>query len=117
MKKALICINCPLGCPMTADIENNQVTSVTGNGCKRGKEYAAQEAILPMRVLTGNMRADGCVRPFSVKSDGTVPKDMLIQCAMELRNHRPNAPIQRGQIVITDILGTGVNIIATQDFE
>ena len=117
MKKELICINCPLGCHMTVDIENDIVSHVTGNNCKRGKEYAAQEAILPMRVLTGNMRAKGCIQPFSVKSDGPVPKAMLLKCASELKNHHPEAPIVRGQIVITDILGTGVNMIATQDFQ
>ena len=117
MKKELICINCPLGCRMTAEIENNLVISVIGNGCKRGKEYAAQEAISPMRILTGNMRAKNCIQPFSVKSDGAVPKAMLMKCAEELRRHRPEAPILRGQIVIANILGTGVNVIATSDFQ
>ena len=117
MKKELICINCPLGCRMTAEIQDNIVISVEGNTCNRGKEYAAQEAILPMRVLTGNMRAAGCIKPFSVKSDGAVPKSQLLACADQLRLIRPEAPIRRGQVIIENILGTGVNIIATQDFE
>ena len=117
MKKELICINCPFGCRMTAEIKNNIVNSITGNGCARGKEYAAQEAILPMRILTGNMRAQGSIRPFSVKSDGAIPKDILLKCAAELKYHHPELPILRGQVIISDILGTGVNIIATQDFE
>lgn len=117
MKKELICINCPLGCRMTVEIEDNTVTSIVGNGCKRGKEYAIQEAILPMRILTGNMRAQGYIRPFSVKSDGAIPKEMLQKCAAELKRHRPKVPILRGQIIISNILGTGANMIATQDFE
>lgn len=102
---------------MTVELQDNTVTSVTGNTCKRGKEYAIQEAVLPMRVFTGNMRAQGCIKPFSVKTDGLIPKSLLLECAAELRKHRPELPIQRGDIVLSNILNTGVNIIATQDMK
>ena len=38
--KSFICINCPLGCPLTVTVENGEVKSVTGNTCKRGELYA-----------------------------------------------------------------------------
>ena len=39
-EKNLICIGCPMGCPLTVKMENGEVVSVTGNTCKRGDIYA-----------------------------------------------------------------------------
>ena len=33
-KIQLICIGCPMGCPMTVEMEDGKVLSVTGNTCK-----------------------------------------------------------------------------------
>ena len=38
-EKNLICICCPLGCPLTVTLENGEVVSVTGNTCPRGAAY------------------------------------------------------------------------------
>ena len=38
--KSFICINCPLGCPLTVTVENGEVKNVTGNTCKRGELIA-----------------------------------------------------------------------------
>ncbi|MDD6347061.1 MAG: DUF1667 domain-containing protein [Lachnospiraceae bacterium] len=117
MIRELICINCPMGCRMTVTLENGAVTDVTGNTCPRGRDYAIQEATRPLRVLTGIMKAEGCPQPFSVRSDGQIPKDMIRACAAELKKHHPPLPVQAGDIVIADILGTGVNIIATSHLD
>ena len=114
MKKELVCINCPMGCRMTVELDGETVLSVEGNQCPRGKKYAEQEAVRPMRVLTGNMKAEGCPTPFSVKTDRPVPKDMLVDCAMELKRHHPKLPVKAGDVVLTDILGTGANVVATR---
>lgn len=117
MIRELICINCPMGCRMTVTLENGTVTDMTGNTCPRGKDYAIQEATRPLRVLTGIMKAEGCPYPFSVRSDGQIPKDMIRDCAVELKRHHPPLPVAAGDIVIADILGTGVNIIATSHLD
>lgn len=41
-KRELICIGCPLGCPLTVTMEGEQIT-VAGNTCKRGEIYAKKE--------------------------------------------------------------------------
>lgn len=64
MKREMICIGCPMGCRLTAEVAGQTVTAVEGNHCKRGRDYAAQEAVCPMRVLTGTMKAAGCTRPY-----------------------------------------------------
>lgn len=115
MEKQLVCIICPMGCRLTAEIEDGKAVSISGQSCKRGEEYARQEAETPLRVLTGNMKAQGCPQPFSVRTDKPVPRDKLLACALELKQHRPAPPIAMGDIVIKDILGTGCDVIATQD--
>lgn len=115
--KHLICINCPLGCRLTVSLQDGQVASLDGNGCGRGARYAAQEAVQPMRVLTGLMKAEGCRRPFAVRSDRAIPKELLLQCAAELKRIHPKPPIAAGDVIIPHILGTSASIIATQNFD
>ena len=117
MIKKLICINCPIGCHVSVTIEGENITDISGNNCARGKKYATQETVLPIRILTGTMKAAGCEKPFSVKTDKPVPKTMLLECAMELKKHHPALPITRGDVIISHISGTDANIIATQNFD
>ena len=46
-EKNLICICCPLGCPLTVALENGEVVSVTGNTCPRGAAYGRREVTNP----------------------------------------------------------------------
>ena len=115
MEKQIICVGCPMGCRLTVEIEDGEATSVAGHDCKRGAEYARQEAVMPLRVLTGNMKAHGCTKPFSVRTDRPVPKELLLKCALELKRHHPAPPIAMGDIVIENLLGTGIGVVATQD--
>lgn len=116
MKKELVCICCPSGCRIHVELEGNQILKLEGNRCRKGYEYAAQEAVAPMRVLTGLMRARDCEKPFAVRSDRPVPKELMRMCAAEMKHYRPKTPIRIGDIVIKDILGTGADIVAAQDF-
>lgn len=111
----LICINCPMGCRLTVALEDGAVTSVSGNLCPLGADYAKQEAVCPMRVLTSLMRARGDGKPFSVKSDRPVPRSLLFNCVAEIYKTRPIPPLACGDVVIANICGTGANIVSTQD--
>ena len=59
MKKELICVECPKGCSLDADIENGKVVSVSGNKCPRGEEYALSEIENPRRILTSSVLCEG----------------------------------------------------------
>ena len=115
MTKTFICINCPLSCRLQVETAGDAAAEVSGNRCRRGRDYALQEAVRPMRVLTGNMRAEGCQRPFSVRSSAPIPKELLLPCSRELKRVRPRPPIRVGDVVIRNILGTGADIVATRD--
>ena len=59
-ERELICIGCPMGCPIVVKMEEGKVISVTGNTCPRGDAYARKEVTDPTRIVTTTVRvADG----------------------------------------------------------
>ena len=118
MKKSLICVSCPLGCPIEVEIENGEVVAVTGNTCKRGDAYARTEITNPMRSLTTSVKVECGVHPVvPVKSAGPVPKDKMFACMEEINKAVIKAPVKIGDVIIKDIVATGVNIVATVNIE
>ena len=115
--KEFICINCPRGCHLKVMLrDDKQVTSVEGNQCKRGEEYARSEAVEPLRVLTGLMRVEGQTAPLSVKTSKPIPKKMLFQCVNEIRSHEAVPPIATGDIIIGNVCKTGADVVATANY-
>lgn len=119
-KSPLTCIICPIGCLMEVTIENRgkikHVIDVKDNICPRGPEYAKKERINPTRTLTSTIAVTGGEASLvPVKTAEEVPKDQLMNCMEIIRRITLKAPIKRGDIVIRDILGTGVHVIACAD--
>ena len=72
---AYTCSCCPLGCRVEVALdENGQVSEVSGYTCKRGADYAAQEAVAPERMVTAVLPVSGCLEPVSAKTQRPVPK-------------------------------------------
>lgn len=122
-KLSLTCIICPMGCSMEVEVETNasgqkKVLSVKDNGCKRGEQYAAKEVQNPTRTLTTTIKVEGGELPLvPVKTAGEVPKASLLQCMEVVRRASCKAPVKRGDVLIYDLLGTGVNVIACADIK
>lgn len=116
-EKELVCVVCPYGCRLHVTLEGEEVLEVAGNICPQGGIYARQEATRPMRVITSLMRAKNRDKPFSVRTRDTVPKALFFQCVEQIRSTTPEAPIRCGDVVIENILGTGVDVISTQDVD
>ncbi len=122
-KLPLTCIICPMGCSMEVEVETNasgqkKVLSVKDNGCKRGEQYAAKELQNPTRTLTTTMKVEGGELPLvPVKTAGEVPKASLLQCMEVVRRASCKVPVKRGDVLIYDLLGTGVNVVACADIK
>lgn len=115
MKKELICISCPLGCHLTVDAENK---TVTGNTCKRGEVYGLNEVINPVRVITSTVKIEGARLPvLPVKTNGAIPKNMNFEAMKIINEITCKAPIKVGDIIINDILGTGIDVVASRSLE
>lgn len=115
MEQTITCINCPVGCRMTVTLsDQGEFVSVTGNTCPRGAKYAQQECTLPERMITAVIPVSGCETPLSVKTASPVPKKMIFAIMDELAGIRISAPVAIGQVVLPDVLNTGIDIIATR---
>lgn len=110
----MTCVACPLGCQLTVELDGENVVSVTGNTCKRGDAYARTEISNPVRSLTTTVRCTGGLHPVvPVKSSLPVPKDKMMECMKVINSVTVQAPVEVGQVIIHNILGTDAHIVAT----
>lgn len=113
-KRELICIGCPLGCMLTVEMNDGAVVNVTGNTCPRGKVYAEKEVTNPTRIVTSSVRVKGGDRvSVSCKTKSDIPKSKIFDVARALRDVEAQAPVAIGDVLLEDVAGTGVQIVAT----
>lgn len=117
-ERKLICINCPLGCPLTVTLNEGEVIRVTGNTCPRGEAYGRKESTHPTRIVTSTVRISGGNLPVvSVKTASDIPKEKMAECIAQLKNITASAPIHIGDVILENAAGTGVSIVATKNVE
>jgi len=115
MEKNIICTVCPRGCHVKVTLNGSEVTEISDYGCKRGKEYAAAEATHPVRILTTTVKiADNKYNLLPVRSNAPVPKELQMECMKAIKAIAVTAPVKAGDVVLPNICGTGVDIVATK---
>ena len=116
-KREMVCVSCPMGCAITVERDdNNEVISVTGNTCPRGDKYARQECTHPERMLTSTVKVEGGRLPVvPVKSASPIPKEMLFDAMKEVNKVTLKAPVTFGDVAVKNILGTGIDIVVTNE--
>ena len=115
MKRTLTCIECPVGCQVTVETDDEKIISVTGNSCPRGKVYAEDEITCPRRIVTTTVRAkDGRMVP--VKTNRAVKKDEVFAVMEKIKNMRITLPVKVGDVVYKEI-AKGCDLVATRTFE
>ena len=115
-EQILTCIGCPMGCRLQVTLEGAQVISVSGNTCRRGDDYARKECTAPERTVCGTVRITGAagMSVLPVRTASPLPKDKVLAAAEALRRCTVRAPIALGDIVLPNVAGTGVDMIATR---
>lgn len=113
----VICIQCPVACRIALLMsDSGGIEKITGFQCKEGKEYAPQECQSPRRVLTTTIKTESSSRPvLPVRSKGTVPKGTLRDGIQFLASMKVKPPLKMGDVIISNIMGTGADIICTDD--
>lgn len=111
--KELICIVCPRGCHLKVDEEHGW--AVAGNSCPRGAEYGRLELTHPTRTVTSTVRCTGGLYPrCPVKTSAPVPKERVFDVMAALDGVTLAAPVRAGQVVISNVCGTGADVIAAR---
>lgn len=110
--KELVCIVCPRGCRLSVDENLN----VTGNACNRGPKYAIDELTNPKRMLTSTVKViDGEINLVPVVTKNPIPKDKIFEVMNEINKIKIKAPVLVGDVIISNVLNLGVDIVATRD--
>ena len=118
------CTTCPSECLLTVEVERDadgavvEVRSVTGNSCPRGDTFTHQELTCPMRVLTTTVAVSGGDEALlPVRTAEAIPLALHAQAMDLIRGLVVKAPIRMGDVVLEDLLHTGIDLIASMDID
>ena len=115
MKGQFTCIVCPTSCVVHAEWNDTDLQSTDHAQCKLACEYVRGEVFDPRRTVTSTVRVDDGDLPLvSVKTDPPVPKATMFEVMQHLAHVVVKAPVNIGDIIVANILGTGSNIVATK---
>lgn len=111
-----------MGCPLVVTMDGGEVVSVTGNTCKRGEIYGRKEVTNPTRIVTSTVRVsggsiEGSIEMVSVKTKEDIPKGKIFDCVKALKTVEVAAPVHIGDVILKDVAGTGVDVVATKNVE
>ncbi len=111
-----LCTSCPLGCRLEVDAVDDDVIEVRGNSCKRGIKYGTQEHTDPRRAVSTTVWLHGgpCER-LPVRAAEPVPKQKVREFVQALQGLVVEAPVDFGAVVVSDVAGTGIDLIATRE--
>ena len=111
--KEFNCIGCPRGCLLHVE-ECGGEFIVTGNTCDRGKEFAISEMTAPKRTICSTVKTvfpELPVLPVRVSAD--IPKEKIFDVMKEINAVTLSERVGRGDVIIENVLGLGVNVIST----
>ena len=118
ISRKMTCIVCPTGCQLEVSTGADGAVRITGSHCRRGEEYGKNEILNPIRVLTTTVRIKGGSLPLlPVRSATAIPKELLDKAMAVLANVEIQAPVHTGDVVVADLLGTDIDVIASRDME
>lgn len=114
----LTCIQCPRGCQLTVELDGGEVVSVAGNSCRRGDVYARKEVTSPTRTITSTVTVRGGRRErVSARTKTDVPKQLTFDVMEAINRTCAQAPVRIGDVLVEDVCGTGVPVVATANVE
>ena len=101
---------------LTAVIENGEVIEVRGYNCKKGIDYGVAEMTNPRRMVATTVKVKNGFHPLlPVYTERPVPKPLIPQILDEIRKVEVTAPVKMKSVIVENVLGTGVNVLASRD--
>ncbi len=115
IEKKITCIVCPMGCEITVKLRGDEIIEVSGARCPRGRDYAIEEVRDPKRIVMSVVKCvNGDLPTVSVKTSRPVPKRAIWDVMKLLAQIEVEAPVEVGQVIVENVLGLGVDIVATR---
>lgn len=119
-EQEMICILCPLGCKMLVSEKTGEPDEFTlrGHQCKKGRDYAREEYSNPTRTLTSTVVIHGTALPrLPVKTSRPIPKKLIFPVTDEISRVEIEGPVKIGDVIISNVLDSGIDIVATRSME
>ena len=70
----------------------------------------------PTRVVTSSVRVTGGeLAMVSVKTKEDIPKGKIFDCCKAIEDIEVPAPVKIGDVILKNVCGTGVDVIATKN--
>ncbi len=111
----LTCILCPLSCSLIVQEDQGKISEVSGYSCKLGKDYAPQELLRPVRVVTTTVKLVGADLPrLPVKTSRPIPREKILDFMQEIKPLIVNSPVRCGQVIKENVAGLDANLVATR---
>jgi CxxC motif-containing protein len=113
----MICIVCPNSCRLQVSKTENDL-QISGEKCKRGREFAISEWINPKRMFTSTVEIEDAVLPrLPVATTAEIPKSKIFEIQRIISDIQVKAPIQCNEVMLYDICNTGVDLVATRSMK
>ncbi len=119
-KKNLTCIVCPIGCRLEVQMdETGKIAEIGGNTCKRGHDYAMTEFTDPRRTLTSTVKISGSRSDkfLPVRTNLPIPKPKMMEAMCVLNRLEAQAPVKIGDVICSDFIEKGIDLIACKDID
>jgi CxxC motif-containing protein len=116
-EKEVICILCPLGCKLQVTEKPDQPGEIRVRGlqCKKGKDYAYEEYTNPTRTLTSTVVIHNATLPrLPVRTNKALPKELIFSAMNEIAAVELTGPVKMGTVIIKNLLGTDIDVIASR---
>lgn len=111
-----LCTGCPLGCRLEVDAVDGDIIEIRGFECAKGKRHAKQEHTDPRRPVSTTVAIiGGHLQRLPVRAAEPIPKEAVLEMVRELRTVQVQAPVHRDQVIVTDVAGTGIDVIAARN--
>jgi len=110
------CIGCLNRCRVEVQAEARELISIAGNRCKRGIELARRRLITPPAPFALPLRiVNGAATHIEARTSEPVPPDVARAVTIAVRKLSFSAPIQAGTVLVQNVGGMGVDLIAVAD--
>ena len=115
MNRVITCIECPLGCALSVDVENCKAFRISGNKCPKGEAYAISEVEDPRRVFTCTLLCSGLeLKMLPARTSQPIPKSRISEAAQEAKKIKVTHPVSMGEVIVKNFLGLPADLIATR---
>lgn len=120
MKMRICCTTCPNECELDVEVdENKHIISATGNRCPRGLTFAEKEVVDPERVLASTVRVEGAAHNvlLPVRTAGAIPLRLHFDVMKQLSALTVTAPVRMGDVILENVCGSGMNVVASRSVQ